>query len=114
MKFTEQDRAELNQVWMSKKATMRLMQMEVVKRLGLNQKEFSELLRGDAPLTMNFINQFCQILHIEPKDAISSLRRAGHAPQQAYLKTKVTVDGEIQRAYIEGNEVVVEYIHQLE
>lgn len=44
MDFTQRDREALNQVWMSQKAKMRLTQMEMVKRLGLSQLEFSRLL----------------------------------------------------------------------
>jgi hypothetical protein len=115
MQFTQQDREELYQVWMTKKAKMRLIQMEVVKKLGLNQKEFSDLLRGEAPLSMGFVNQFCQIMHIEPKQAIASLRNgAGGQDKQVHLKTRISIDGEIQRAYVEGNEVIIEYVHRLE
>lgn len=115
MEFTQLDREELYQVWMSKKAKMRLMQMEVVKRLGISQQEFSALLRGNAPLTLSFIQQFCQIMHIEPKQAIPSLRNGTiEDNKQALLKTRISFDGEIQRTYVEGNEVIVEYIHKME
>jgi len=113
--FTQQDREELYQVWMSKKAKMRLMQMEVVKKLGITQKEFSELLRGNAPLTLSFIKPFCQIMHIEPKQALPSLRNGSmETNRQALLKTRISVEGKIQRAYIEGNDVIVEYMYTME
>ncbi|MFC1233745.1 XRE family transcriptional regulator [Vibrio sp. F74] len=115
MDFTQEDREELYHVWMSKKANMRLIQMEVVKKLGISQMEFSALLRGGAPLTYSFVKQFCQIMHIEPQQAISSLRNGSSAKNKtAFLKTRLSVDGEIQRAYVEGNEVIVEYIHRME
>lgn len=115
MDFTQEDREELYQVWMSKKAKMRLMQMEVVKKLGISQKDFSDILRGNAPLTYSFVRQFCQIMRIEPQHAIPSLRNAGTvSTQPVFLKTRLSVDGEIQRAYIEGNDVVVEYVHRAE
>lgn len=89
--------------------------MEVVKKLGISQKEFSDLLRGSAPLTFGFVKQFCQIMRIEPQQAIPSLRNgAMTATKHVFLKTRLSVDGEIQRAYIEGNQVIVEYIHRAE
>lgn len=115
MEFTQHDREELYQVWMSKKAKMRLMQMEVAKSLGITQNEFSGLLRGSTPLTFSFIKQFCQLMHIEPAQAIPSLRNGDiDLSKQLVLKTRLSVDGDIQRTYIEGNEVVIEYIHRVQ
>ena len=36
MEFTDQDREALYNIWMSQKAKLRLTQMEVAKRLGMN------------------------------------------------------------------------------
>jgi transcriptional regulator with XRE-family HTH domain len=91
---------------------MRLTQMEVAKRLGLTQLDFSNLLRGDAALSMTFISQFCRQLHVDPKLVIPSLKQdAQDVPKVVYLESRMSVDGDIQRAYIEGNQVVVEYAH---
>lgn len=115
MEFTQQDRDELYHIWMSKKAKMRLIQMEVVKTLGLTQNEFSDLLRGNARLNINFINQFCQIMHVDPKQALPSFRNGALDPsKQITLKTRVSIEGEIQRAYVEGNEVIIEYVYKLD
>ncbi|WP_428773847.1 helix-turn-helix domain-containing protein [Vibrio sp.] len=115
MQFTQQDREALYQIWMSQKAKMRLTQMEVAKRLGLTQVQFSDMLRGDEPLSMTFVTQFCRHMHVDPKLVLPSLRNDGHSGTQAvYLQSRMTVDGEIQRAYIEGNQVVVEYVHTVE
>ncbi|CAH0536359.1 helix-turn-helix domain-containing protein [Vibrio marisflavi] len=113
MDFTQEDREALNQVWMSQKAKMRLTQMEMVKRLGLSQLEFSKLLRGVTPLSMTFVSEFCEQLHVDPRKVIPSLVQNNLAtPKEVHLTSKMSVDGEIQRAYIEGNSVIVEYVHR--
>ncbi|WP_117232770.1 helix-turn-helix domain-containing protein [Vibrio maerlii] len=112
MEFTPQDTQALYQMWMSQKAKMRLTQMEVAKRLGLSQLDFSSILRGMTPLSMGFVSQFCQLMQVEPKQFIPSLMAGSEtAPKVVYLKSSMTIDGEIQRAYIEGNKVIVEYAH---
>lgn len=47
MEFTEQDRDALYQTWMSQKSRMRITQMEFSKKLGMNQLDFSRVLKGD-------------------------------------------------------------------
>ncbi|SDH98120.1 hypothetical protein SAMN04488136_1419 [Vibrio xiamenensis] len=112
MEFTQQDKEALYNVWMSQKAKMRITQMEFAKKLGLSQLEFSELLRGKRELSMSFIGQFCHLLHIEPERVVPSLKSGvSEAPKVVYLESRMSVDGEIQRAYIEGNQVIVEYAH---
>ncbi|CAK4075466.1 helix-turn-helix transcriptional regulator [Vibrio sp. MarTm2] len=112
MEFTEQDREALYQTWMSQKSKMRLTQMEFAKKLGMNQLTFSQVLRGERPMTMSFVSHFCRHLHLEPKHTFPSLKEHREAgPRVVYLKSRMTVDGEIQNAYIEGNQVVVEYAH---
>ncbi|MBD1558075.1 XRE family transcriptional regulator [Vibrio sp. S9_S30] len=113
MEFTQQDREALYQVWMSQKAKMRMTQMEITKRLGISQIDFSELLRGSARLEPAFVEQFCNQLHVDPKSVIPSLKNSENAGQVIYLKSRITVDGEIQKTYVEGNQVVVEYAHTL-
>ncbi|GAA5644827.1 MULTISPECIES: helix-turn-helix domain-containing protein [Vibrio] len=114
MEFTDQDREALYNIWMSQKAKLRLTQMEVAKRLGMNQIQFSELLRGSKPLSLHFIEQFCQQLHVNPNIVIPSLKEiAGPDAQVVHLQNRVRVDGKIQRVYCEGNEVIIDYIHEV-
>ncbi|WP_159737321.1 XRE family transcriptional regulator [Vibrio atypicus] len=114
MEFTEQDREALYQTWMSKKSKMRLTQMEFAKKLGMNQLTFSQTLRGEIPMTMSFVSHFCRHLHLEPKHTFPSLKEVSHTgPKVVYLKSRMSVDGEIQNAYIEGNQVIVEYAHTI-
>ncbi|MGD8110869.1 helix-turn-helix domain-containing protein [Vibrio sp. TRT 21S02] len=115
MEFTQEDRDALHRTWMSQKAKMRITQMEFAKKLGVSQIEFSELLRGSKPLTMSFISQFCRLLHVEPQQLLPSLKASSTgAPRVVFLESRMSVDGEIQRAYIEGNQVVVEYAHTID
>lgn len=115
MEFTEQDREALYQTWMSQKSKMRITQMEFSKQLGMNQLTFSRILRGENPLTMPFISHFCRLLHLEPKHVLPSLKETmGQAPKIVYLQSRMSVDGVIQNAYIEGNQVVVEYAHTVQ
>lgn len=112
MEFTEKDREALYQTWMSHKSKMRLTQMEFAKKLGMNQLTFSQLLRGEQPLNMSFVSQFCRLLRLEPNQVVPSLQEnSASGPAVVYLQSRMSVDGEIQNAYIEGNQVVVEYAH---
>lgn len=58
MTFTEEDRQALYAVWMTRKVRLHLTQMEMAKRLGLTQTEFSAVLRGPALLEMTFVESF--------------------------------------------------------
>ncbi|KLN65181.1 MULTISPECIES: helix-turn-helix domain-containing protein [Vibrio] len=112
MDFTDKDREALYQIWMSKKSKMRLTQMEFAKKLGMNQLSFSRVLRGETPITMSFVSHFCRLLHLEPKNVVPSLKETNeNGPKVVYLQSRMSVDGEIQNAYIEGNQVIVEYAH---
>ncbi|EJL6392225.1 XRE family transcriptional regulator, partial [Vibrio vulnificus] len=83
-------------------------------RLGLNHHEFSAYLRGDTPLTLGFINQLCEQLHVQPFKVIPSLsRRDLSTSQTIFLQNKVTVDGVIRNVYVEGNQVIIEYEHPI-
>lgn len=114
MEFNQEDRNALYDAWMSQKAKMHLTQMEVSKRLGISQVELSNLLRGNAPLSMSFINQFCQHLHIEPRNVLPSLKLNSNIGERTIsLQNRVSVDGEIQRVYIEGNHVIIDYVHHI-
>ena len=61
---------------------------------------------------MSFVSHFCRLLHLEPKNVVPSLKETNeHGPKVVYLQSRMSVDGEIQNAYIEGNQVIVEYAH---
>ncbi|GLT18849.1 transcriptional regulator [Vibrio zhanjiangensis] len=114
MEFTEKDREVLYATWMSKKSKMRITQMEFAKKLGMSQLKFSQLLRGEQPLTMSFVSHFCRLLHLDPKLTFPSLKQVNDSgPKIVYLQSRMSVDGEIQNAYIEGNQIVVEYAHTI-
>ncbi|GAK83105.1 hypothetical protein JCM19238_652 [Vibrio ponticus] len=112
MEFTAKDSEALYHVWMSQKSKMRLTQMEFAKKLGISQLEFSSILRGERPLSMAFISRFCHLLNLESDRVVPSLRSQPEV-KEVYLESRMTVDGEIKRAYIDGNQVVVEYLHRV-
>jgi transcriptional regulator with XRE-family HTH domain len=115
MQFNQQDQDALYQIWMSQKAKLRITQMEFAKQLGLTQLEFSQRIRGPKPLDMGFILNFCQHLGLEPSQVIPSLKPEHHLTGDSVrLKTRLMVDGQIERAYIEDNQVVVEYLHRVQ
>lgn len=115
MEFTDKDREALYQIWMSKKSKMRLTQMEFAKKLGMNQLSFSRVLRGETPLTMSFVSHFCRLLQLNPQTTVPSLKETNDTgPKIVYLQNRMSVDGEIQNAYIEGNQVIVEYAHTVQ
>ncbi len=92
MEFTELDRNALYDIWMSQKAKMHITQMEMAKRLGLSLHEFSGLLRGNSPLTLGFIKQLCEQLHVRPGQVIPSLtERELSAAGSVHLQNRVTV-----------------------
>lgn len=112
MEFTDKDREALYKSWMSQKSKMRLTQMEFAKKLGMSQLAFSQLLRGEKPLTMSFVSQFCHLLRLEPHNVFPSLKEdLANGPKVIYLVSRMSVDGDIQNAYIDGNQIVVEYAH---
>lgn len=114
MEFTEQDRNALYDTWMSQKAKMHITQMDMAKRLGLNLHEFSGLLRGNSHLTLGFVQQLCEQLHVRPNQVIPSLmERDMAAIGSVLLQNRVTVDGDISNVFIDGNQVVIEYVHQV-
>lgn len=114
MEFTQQDRTALYNTWMSQKAKMRLTQMETARKLGVTQAQFSELLRGREPLTYPFVTRLCELLKVEAKHTIPSLRTEVAVTQDSVtLCTRVSVDGKIRNVYVEGNQVVVEYEHTI-
>jgi transcriptional regulator with XRE-family HTH domain len=114
MEFTELDRNALYNTWMSQKAKMHITQMDMAKRLGLSLHEFSGLLRGNSPLTLGFVKQLCEQLHVRPNQVIPTLtERDMAAIGSVLLQNRVTVDGDISNVFIDGNQVVIEYVHQV-
>jgi len=112
MEFCQEDHKALYDVWMSQKARMHLTQMEITKRLGVSQVEFSNILRGHEPLSMSFITKFCQHLHVEPQNILPTLKnQLGRGEQSIYLQSRVSVDGVIQNVHVEGNQVIIDYVH---
>ncbi len=110
MEFTQQDRDALYRVWMSQKAKRHLTQMQMAKLLGMSQLEFSNLLRGNEPLSLSFISRFCQQLNLEPHNVVPSMHRStGPETQKVFLQNRVIIDGEIQNVQIEGNQVIIDY-----
>ncbi|MFA0709628.1 XRE family transcriptional regulator, partial [Vibrio sp. 10N.222.48.A3] len=91
MEFTEQDRDALYQTWMSQKSRMRITQMEFSKKLGMNQLDFSRVLRGEKALTMSFVSHFCRLLHLEPRNVLPSLKEDNESgPKVVYLKSRMS------------------------
>ncbi|MFC3023895.1 helix-turn-helix domain-containing protein [Vibrio zhugei] len=114
MELTQEDRTALYNIWMSQKAKMQITQMEMAKRLGLTQVEFSRILRGDAAISMAFVTKFCKQLHVEPYSTLPTLKRAQMGGAVVHLQNRIVIDGEIQNVYIDGNQVIIEYSHQPE
>ncbi|MGB2079306.1 MAG: XRE family transcriptional regulator [Vibrio sp.] len=113
MELTAEDHQSLYHAWMSQKAKMHLTQMEVTRKLGISPVVFHELLRGDRPLTHDFIQEFCQLLHLDPYLVLPSLKASlTKGIETVVLKNRVKVDGEISRVYVEDNEVVIEYVYK--
>ncbi|SMY32036.1 hypothetical protein PMAL9190_00323 [Photobacterium malacitanum] len=113
MAYTEKDRQVLHDTWMSYKAKMRITQIEMAKKLGLTQLEFSDILRGDTVIQHQFVNEFCSILSIDPVLILPSLREAVQKGtlNHSVVKNTFIFDGEIKKVTYEGNQLVVEYEH---
>lgn len=112
MELTKEDHEALYHAWMSQKAKMHLTQMEVTKKLGVNPVVFHERLRGDRPLTREFIHELCRILHLDPYIILPSLKASlTERADKIVLKNRIKVDGKISNVYVEGDEVVIEYVY---
>lgn len=111
MQFTKQDRQTLYDTWMSYKAKLRITQIEMARRLGISQLEFSKLMHGEKPLESAFVSRFCEELGVDPYAALPSLREAYEqgSPSRVTLNTTLTVDGEITSVKYTGNQVIIEY-----
>lgn len=114
MQYTEKDRQILHDTWMSYKAKMRITQIEMAKKLGLTQLEFSDILRGTSKIEQQFVNEFCGALGVDPILILPSLRErmATNNSSVTMLKNTFTFDGEIINVTYSGNQLVVEYKHQ--
>ncbi len=117
MTFTEQDREALCRTWMSYKAKMRITQIEMVKKLGISQLAFSDLLRGNGDLDSAFVHRLCQIMKVDPILTVPSLRdkatQVGGASDHVQLTQRLIFDGEITQVEYNGNELVVTFTHPL-
>lgn len=115
MALSDEDRQALLNLWMSQKAKMHLTQMEIARLLGVSQIEFSNILRGNADISMQFVNEFCKYLHIDPYTFLPSLlaQRKKDSNGALTLTNTVIVDGDIQQVRVEGNQVIIEYQYQI-
>ncbi|MGR5280559.1 XRE family transcriptional regulator [Photobacterium damselae] len=115
MQYTEQDRQVLHDTWMSHKAKMRITQIEMAKKLGLTQLEFSDILRGSKTIESGFVNDFCNRLGVDPVLTLPSLRQKAVAgmPGSVMLKNTITLDGTVQNVTFSDNQVVIEYEHNI-
>lgn len=115
MQYTEQDRQVLHDTWMSYKAKMRITQIEMAKKLGLSQLVFSDILRGKLPIEHSFVNQFCSYLGVDPVLILPSLREqvGGAMPNSVMLTNTYIVDGNIRNVRYNGNQLIVEYEHNV-
>ncbi len=110
MEFTPEDLGVLSSVWMSQKAKMQLTQMEISRRLGMTQLEFSKIMKGNSKLTLQFVQNFCGQLHVDPYTFLPSLitlRKENKQP--IIITTSVTVQGQIQNVQVENNQVLIQY-----
>ncbi|MCE0494912.1 helix-turn-helix domain-containing protein [Vibrio salinus] len=110
MELTHEDLCILQNVWMSQKAKMQLTQMEISRCLGLTQLEFSKIMKGKSELTLQFVQDFCHQLHVDPYTflpSLISLRKENNRP--IIITTKVEVAGEIQNVQVENNQVLIQY-----
>jgi len=116
MQYTEKDRQVLHDTWMSYKAKMRVTQIEMAKRLGLSQLVFSDILRGQVPLEHSFVNQFCDYIGVDPAITLPSLRQqvGGTLPNSVMLTNTYIVDGNIRNVRYSGNQIIVEYEHNVQ
>lgn len=110
MELTQEDLGVLNNVWMSQKAKMQLTQMEISRRLGVTQLEFSKIMKGKSQLTLQFVQNFCQHLHVDPYTFLPSLITLRKENKQPILiTTSVTVQGQVQNVQVENNQVFIQY-----
>lgn len=113
MELSQEDRKALFSLWMSQKAKMHLTQMEMARRLGISQIEFSNIIRGNASVSMPFVNEFCKHLHVDPYTFLPSLLVERKDHTCLTLTNTVTVDGDIQQVRVDGNQVIIEYQHRV-
>ncbi len=112
MEFTQQDTQALYQMWMSQKSKNAIDADGSGETPWYFTTRFLFHSKRDEATDMGFVSQFCQLMHVDAKQFIPSLMAGSEmAPKVVYLKSSMTIDGEIQRAYIEGNQVIVEYAH---
>ncbi|MDA9556552.1 helix-turn-helix transcriptional regulator [Vibrio sp.] len=112
MEFTSEDRQAIYNVWMSQKAKLRLTQMEMAKRIDISHIELSGILHGNNSMDQKFVERFCRVLHVDPHVVIPSLKnRFKSNGAVTRLVSRLRIEGQIERVYCDGNEVVVEYVY---
>ncbi len=110
MELTQEDLGILQNVWMSQKAKMQLTQMEISRRLGLSQLEFSKIIKGNSKLTLNFVQDFCSQLHVDPYTFLPTLINSRKDNSEPILiTTRVTVEGKIENVQVVNNQVLIQY-----
>ncbi|WP_028022532.1 helix-turn-helix domain-containing protein [Enterovibrio calviensis] len=115
MEFTYHDRQTLYDAWMSYKAKLRITQIEMAKRLGVSQLDFSKTLRGDVPLDRGFVLRFCKEIGLDPNHSLPSLK-SNHVSVMTgdiSVNTSLTVDGKVTKVEYSDNQVFIEYVKQL-
>nr|WP_086938863.1 helix-turn-helix transcriptional regulator [Thaumasiovibrio occultus] len=109
MEYSENDRMALYDLWMSQKVKMRMTQMEMAKKLGVTQGEFSARLRGELPLTRDFVDQFCARMRVRPEVIIPSVGVAAGVRHDSPLTSKISIEGSIVNVEVIGSELIVQY-----
>lgn len=115
MEFTYHDRQSLYDAWMSYKAKLRITQIEMAKRLGVSQLDFSRAMRGDVPMDRNFVFRFCKEMGLDPESALPSLKKNRPVTHRGpiTIRTSLTVDGNISKVEYSGDQVFIEYVKEL-
>ncbi|EOD81161.1 hypothetical protein D515_04062 [Grimontia indica] len=115
MEFTYHDRQTLYDAWMSYKAKLRITQIEMAKRLGVSQLDFSKTMRGDVPMDRNFVFRFCKEMGLDPGSSLPSLKDNKNIMNNGAIvvRTSLTVDGTIAKVEYSGDQVFIEYVKEI-
>ncbi|USH04206.1 XRE family transcriptional regulator [Grimontia kaedaensis] len=115
MEFTYHDRQTLYDAWMSYKAKLRITQIEMAKRLGVSQLDFSKTMRGDVPMDRNFVFRFCKEMGLDPGSSLPSLKDNKKIMNNGpiVVRTSLTVDGTIAKVEYSGDQVFIEYVKEI-
>ncbi|PKF50738.1 helix-turn-helix domain-containing protein [Enterovibrio nigricans] len=115
MEFTYHDRQTIYDAWMSYKAKLRITQIEMAKRLGISQLDFSKALRGDVPMEKGFVYRFCNEIGLDPDLSLPSLKNNKPAQQGGpiVIKTSFVVDGTVSKVEYSDNQVFIEFVKEI-